>query len=126
MVVARKRDSDPDRLTSYARLWFDGAYFFLYPDMLRLKGETSELIDPQTSAFFMGPGLDALSHFLESANRRLSVQPEVWSQRVGTYSTGEPLEMQASQAAVQAVLDGLSKAVQMARKTHKGVLIVGE
>jgi hypothetical protein len=126
VLVAKNRDSDPHRPTSYTRLWFGGEYFFLYPDMLRLRDETGELIDPQTNAFFVGLNLDALSRFVESANRRLSAQPEVWVQRVGVFSTGEAMEMRTSRTAVQAVLDGLSKAVQVARETHSGVLILGE
>jgi hypothetical protein len=84
VFVTKSREPDPeetDNQYSYAQITFGGAYFFLYPAILRLRDQTGELIDPQTCAFFDGTILDELERFLNESRQRVLAEPSDWEQR---------------------------------------------
>jgi hypothetical protein len=129
VFVTKSREPDPeetDNQYSYAQITFGGAYFFLYPAILRLRDQTGELIDPQTCAFFDGTILDELERFLNESRQRVLAEPSDWEQRVGTsFPSGEPIHERTSQAAVLELLDQLHRAVLLARKQSLGVFFMG-
>jgi hypothetical protein len=82
VFVTKSREPDPeetDNQYSYAQITFGGAYFFLYPAILRLRDQTGELIDPQTCAFFDGTILDELERFLNESRQRVLAEPNDWN-----------------------------------------------
>jgi len=110
-----------------ARITFGGTYFFLYPAILCLRDQTGRLIDPQTSAFFVGPELDLLQAFIVASQALAGAQPDTWEQRVGTGGgSGEVINEVTTRHDVLRLLHDLTSAVQSARERHMGVFFRGE
>ena len=130
VFVVASSEPDPLELEDvepYADVPWQGEYFFLYPEILRLQEATGQLIDPQKNAYFAGPELDALETFLLACRARAIGQPPFWEQRVGKeWPSGDAIYRRAKQAEVLAFLDRVLVAVRVARDGHKGVLVLGE
>ena len=125
VFVAVSRDSIPDH-EPFAEVHYGGVYFFLYPDIKRLRDATGELIGPQDSAFFDGGALDSLEAFLIKAQEFARTQTSEWEQRVGVLEGGEVQYQRTSRAQVVDLLQGIARAAQKARGENMGVLFLGD
>jgi hypothetical protein len=105
---------------------YGGVYFFLYPDIKRLREATGELINGQENAFFAGGALDSLEAFLMKAQEFARSQTPEWEQRVGVLEGGEIQYQRTSRAQVLDLLQGIARAVQKAREENMGVLFLGD
>ena len=130
VFVTRSGDPDPNEVEGRepcASITFGGTYFFLYPEILRLRDQTGELIDPQANAFFFGPKLDRLQGFLAASQSLAAAQPDTWEQRVGVSgANGEVIHHTTTRHEVLQLLGDLVGAVQSARERQMGVLFLGE
>jgi len=130
VFVTSTSDPEPEEVEGrkhLARVAFGGTYFFLYPAILHLRDQTGQLIDPQKSAFFVGPTLDQLEVFIASSLSLAAAQPDAWRQRVGTRGdTGEVIHETATRNEVLQFLGYLAGAVRSARERQMGVLFLGE
>jgi hypothetical protein len=129
VFVAEKRDSCPDEdegQEPIAHLYYGGVYFFLFPEIQRLREVTGELIDPQQNAFFEGTALEHLGQFITSAQNSALKRESEWEQRVGKQLSGEVWYQITSRADVLEILRRLAEAVRAARERHMGVLFLGE
>lgn len=130
VFVTRSRNPEPHEVeghTPLVTIGFGGTYFFLYPEILRLRDKTGELIDPQQNAYFTGDLLDDLAAFLASSHALASAQPTAWQQRVATMtSTGVVVYETTSRSDVLRFLASLTAAVELARERNMGVVFLGE
>ncbi len=123
-VASSPDDDDHDQTEVFGYVGYSAEYFFLYPDFLSLEVETGEIVDPQTTSFFIAEHLDALARFVDTTRSKAAAQPESWPQRVGeTNPTRTAVEMTASRTRLVTLLDGLAAAVATARERGIGVLV---
>jgi hypothetical protein len=121
LLIAPVRDADkPKESDIYAAVSYGGVFFFLYPEIQQLQDQTGELIDAQQSAFFIGPNLDLLEHFLVRARANAVAQPDHWQQRVG-----RDWHQPTSREQVLSFLERLESAIKDARRAKVGVLFLG-
>jgi hypothetical protein len=129
VFVTASRDPGPDGLDGrepFAHVDYGGVYFFLYPELRRLREMTGELIDPQDCAYFTGPALEQLDQCLSTTHQLATRQPSDWQQRVGTMQGGKVWFQQTLRVDVLELLSRLADAVRTAREQNMGVLFWGE
>src|SRR5262245_22209342 len=131
--TADRNADELDNAEPLARFNYGGVYFFLYPGIRRLRELTGLFIASQTDAFFAGDALDDLASFIQESEDLLAKQPASWEQHVGTrYGTaanptaGEPWYLTTQRDDVRELLDGLTNALNAARRQGIGVLFFGE
>ncbi len=120
-------DSGHDPIASI-NLAEGGTYFFLYPYLLRIRDETSQLIEDCGYAHFEAAQVDRALHHLTAAREAAYLKPESFEQHVGRQVTPVHQELYETVARSELLdtIDQLANTFRKAKDLGMDVYCVSE